>query len=173
MPHDIAKDIPVKELVKRFRDKERFFALCKECNNFGRQWSCPPLETSHEKELERWETATIIATVIEVPEGTPVEAASSLMQPEKIRIANQLLQREKTNGGRASTTIGRCLGCPEGKCARLDGLPCRHPELVRPSLEALGFNIADILDQLFGITLQWGSNGICPERLHLVTAHFH
>ncbi|MFR2062233.1 MAG: DUF2284 domain-containing protein [Alistipes sp.] len=39
---------------------------------------------------------------------------------------------------------GMCPGCNR---------PCLHPDKVRPSLEAFGFDIARTLSELFGIEL--------------------
>ena len=56
---------------------------------------------------------------------------------------------------------------------RLEAKPCRHPELVRPSLEACGFDIARTTSELFGIELKWGTDGSLPEYLTLVCGFFH
>lgn len=68
---------------------------------------------------------------------------------------------------------GTCIHCPEGSCTRPEGRPCRHPELVRPSLEACGFDVARTASELFGIELKWGSGGRMPEYLTLVCGFFH
>ncbi len=82
-----------------------------------------------------------------------------------------LIEKEQTLGGRSFATIGRCHHCPGQTCTRPEGLPCRHPQLVRPSLEAFGFDITAILADLFNLTLTWGTQGHCPSPLTLVTAH--
>ena len=69
--------------------------------------------------------------------------------------------------------VGTCLHCPEGTCTRPDGKSCRHPELVRPSLEACGFDIGKTTAELFGIYLKWGTDGKLPEYLTLVCGFFH
>ena len=60
-----------------------------------------------------------------------------------------------------------------GRLIRPEAKPCRHPELVRPSLEACGFDIARTTSELFGIELKWGSDGLMPEYLTLVCGFFH
>ena len=76
-------------------------------------------------------------------------------------------------GGRSFAYVGTCLYCPEGTCTRPEAKPCRHPELVRPSLEACGFDIAHTTSELFGIELKWGTDGSLPEYLTLVCGFFH
>ena len=60
-----------------------------------------------------------------------------------------------------------------GRMIRPEAKPCRHPELVRPSLEACGFDIAHTTSELFGIELKWGTDGSLPEYLTLVCGFFH
>lgn len=80
---------------------------------------------------------------------------------------------ERLYGGRSFAYVGTCLHCPEGSCTRPAGKPCRHPDKVRPSLEACGFDIARTTSELFGIDLKWGSEGRIPEYLTLVCGFFH
>ena len=54
-----------------------------------------------------------------------------------------------------------------------EALPCRHPERVRPSLEACGFDLERTASELFGIEMRWGRNGLLPEYLTLVCGLFH
>ena len=84
-----------------------------------------------------------------------------------------LAELERRTGGRAFSYVGSCLYCPEGSCTRPEGLPCRHPERVRPSLEACGFDIGRTTEELFGIPLLWGTDGKLPAYLTLVCALFH
>lgn len=173
MSTDLTREIPVKTLMERYRDAERFIAYCRQCECYGRQWSCPPFTCDVTAQLSRFTTATIIATIINIPPDTPIGQASEILLPERRRIENWLLNSEQQLDGRAFTTIGRCTLCHPDTCTRITGHPCRHPDRVRPSLEAVGFDISAILSDLFGLTLQWGADGLCPPRLILVTALFH
>ncbi len=69
--------------------------------------------------------------------------------------------------------IGKCLHCNDGICTRKCGKACLHPEKVRPSLEAFGFDIEMTLKELFGIELLWGKDGKLPKYLVLVSGFFH
>ena len=77
------------------------------------------------------------------------------------------------DGGRAFAYAGTCLYCPEGSCTRLEGKACRHPEWVRPSLEACGFDLSRTVEELMGIPLRWGEGDRMPEYLTLVSGFFH
>lgn len=87
--------------------------------------------------------------------------------------SSELLDMERKYGGRSFAYIGKCLHCSDNECTRNCGTPCRHPEKVRPSLEAFGFDIAKTLSELFNIELLWGKDGKLPEYLVLVSGFFH
>ena len=99
--------------------------------------------------------------------------AGRLIRPERQRLERRLLEMERRYGGRSFAYVGSCLYCPDGTCTRPEGNPCRHPELVRPSLEACGFDIGRTTSELFGIELKWGADGKMPEYLTLVCGFFH
>ena len=58
-------------------------------------------------------------------------------------------------------------------CARIDGKPCRHPDKVRPSLEAFGFDISKTAKDLLGLEIKWSKGDLIPEYLTLVGGIFY
>ena len=114
-----------------------------------------------------------VTKIVPQKQGLPFSEAGRLILPERRRLEQQLLGMERQYGGLSFAYVGTCLHCPEGTCTRPDGKPCRHPELVRPSLEACGFDIGKTTAELFGIDLKWGTDGKLPEYLTLVCGFFH
>lgn len=167
-------DISVDEYIARFRDEERFLELCRMCSNFGNSWGCPPFDFDTEAFLRQYTFAHLMAAKITPKDNDiPVEETQRFIMPERIRIERELLDMEKKYGGRSFAYIGKCLHCPDRGCMRTCGKPCLHPEKVRPSLEAFGFDISKTLSELFGIELLWGKDGKLPEYLVLVSGFFH
>lgn len=166
--------LPVADYVARFRDAERFAACCRACPNYGHSWGCPPFAEDPAETFAGYRTALLVATKI-TPETSdlPMQEAGRLIRPERIRLERRLLELERRTGGRAFSYVGSCLYCPEGSCTRPEGLPCRHPDKVRPSLEACGFDIGRTTEELFGIRLLWDTEGRLPAYLTLVCALFH
>jgi len=166
-------DISVDEYIRRFRDEERFIGLCRQCSNFGNCWACPPFSFDTGEELRRYKYARIMAARI-TPAGQniPLGEAQALIRPERMRIEAELRAMEHRYGGRALAFAGQCLYCAS-ECARRCNMPCRHPDKVRPSLEAFGFDISRTLSELFGLRLLWGKDGHLPDYLILVSALLH
>ena len=171
---EFAVELPAAEYTARFHDAERIAAYCRRCPNYGRNWGCPPFAKDPAEEWLRYGTALLVAAKITpCEEGLPLAEAGRLLRPERIRLERRLLALERRYGGRAFSYVGSCLYCPEGTCTRPEGLPCRHPDRVRPSLEACGFDIGRTTSELFGIELKWGAEGKLPEYLTLVCGLFH
>ena len=105
-------------------------------------------------------------TSTELFEKTNLNSAS----PETLKM---MLDAEKEYGGRALAFAGECLLCGDEKCTRPLGKPCRHPQKVRPSLEACGFDVNKIAEELLGIEIKWGHDNKMPEYLLLTCAFAH
>ena len=142
--------------------------------NYGRSCGCPPFRFDVGEYFAEYTSALLVATKITplVP-NLPISDSMTLIRAERIRLEQRLLEMEHQYDGRAFTYVGSCLYCPKGTCTRTDGKPCRHPNLVRPSLEACGFDIVRTTSELFGIELKWGEEGRLPEYLTLVCGFFH
>ena len=167
---DMSTILPAEEYIRRFRDAETFMRRCMECRNYNRTWGCPPYDHDIEEELGHYNSVMITVTVINLG-GNRIFLTEwdSVTAPQRERLEKMLLEKEKELGGKAFGFGGTCRHCPAGKCTRRDGLPCRHPELVRPSLEAYGFDISKTLAELFDIELVWGKEGFMPEYITLVS----
>lgn len=167
---DMSTILPTEEYISRFRNAELFMKRCMECRNYNRNWSCPPYSHDIPAELRQYSHIIITATSITPKKkNIPLSEWNSIVGPERERVEKYLLAMEKELGGRAFGFGGSCSYCPEDECTRPKGLPCRHPELVRPSLEAYGFDISKTLSELFDIELVWGKEGFIPEYITLVS----
>lgn len=171
---DFTASLPADRYIAVYRDARRFAACCRACPNYGRSWACPPFDFDMDEYLSGYRTALIIASkVTPLHPGLHLSDSQALLRPVRMRHERMLLDLEKRYGGRAFAYAGTCLYCPEGSCTRPDGKPCRHPELVRPSLEACGFDLSRTTEELMGIPLRWGEGDRMPEYLTLVSGFFH
>ena len=168
-------EISMVDYLRDYRDVVKFMECCRACGSFSKRWHCPPIAPEFEIDFSRYEHVRIIgykiipetpAMAVETPGNVFTLARELLLVPAK-RLGNELLRLERELGGRAMglAQLDNCL-CPEG-CTRPDGLPCRHPELVRPALEAYGFNVAKTAAKLLGLDLLWCKDDRLPEYLAL------
>ena len=94
------------------------------------------------------------------------------MQEARLPLEATLRELESTLNGRACGLSGRCPYCTE-PCARVDGLPCRHPELARPSLEALGYDVGALSEVFMNTPIKWAKEGRHPEYYTLLGGVFY
>lgn len=171
---DFTVNISANEYINRFCSPEHFIKYCRECGNYGKVWACPPFSHDTMQELRQYSEVILVATkIIPHRSGLPLSEGKHLIRPERLRLEKMLRCMERTYNGRAFAYAGSCLYCPEGTCSRLVGEACRHPELVRPSLESYGFDLGKTATELFGFPILWSSNGQLPEYLTLICGLFH
>lgn len=159
------------ELLARHRDTDRFSALCSKCPGFEASWLCPPVDAALSARIDDSDEAVIVGVRI-TPAHDCSLSASELMQSARIELEKRLLELEKTTGGLACGLSGRCTYCGHLECARKEGLPCRHPDLARPSLEAHGFDVTSISRQYLDTPVLWPDGDKHPPYYTLVGAVF-
>ncbi len=169
----LSAQLPVEDYIARFRRAGYFLELCRECRNFSRRYGCPPFDYDVAERISHYTTATIIGVQI-IPEEKrlPLDMAQELMEPVIRHITGELLAQEKQTGGLSFGFAGGCMLCGNSPCARVSGQPCRHPDMVRPSLESYGFDLSRTAEELLGMPLLWSTDGYIPDYLMLICGIF-
>lgn len=166
----------VEYLMEEYFNREKTLGYCKECPNFAKYWSCPPYTFDEAIFLKQFKYMHIIGRQFEVPrddlrnirDPEAVKAYSTEKQEAmKVMTWKTLLEVENEVAGAMGLIPGNCPICEiQGmQCARKLNQPCRHPSLMRYSLESLGFNVVDLLKYEVGMTIQWGDTYRLPEVL--------
>lgn len=167
------------EFIGRYRDVERIRQFCLTCPGYGMTWSCPPFDFAPRSVSDGFDRVRLMGTTIEFDEETRAACKSAeqsammgreAMQEVWQALLPRLYEMERQVPGSRCFTF-RCTLCPEG-CTRPEGLPCRHRDKMRHSLESVGFDIEAMTRELFGIDLEWSTDGSLPKHITLVTALF-
>jgi predicted metal-binding protein len=150
--------------------------FCKECNNYNSLWSCPPLEIDVNQFLLDYNYIYVIGVKI-IYDAETIKSAKT---PEKIKeitmhslkevkskLSDTLLALERQIPASVSLASGGCHLCQ--RCKRCDKLPCEHPEKMRYSLDAFGFDLTAITSDLLQIDLKWSKDTL-PEYYTLIHA---
>lgn len=160
--------------VREFRDVATFEACCRQCPNYGNRWGCPPFDHDTLQDLLPYEKVMILGVKLTPhDQRIPMERVYDVMRPELERLNRRLLELEREKRGLAFGFVGKCERCGDAPCARVEGKPCRHPEVVRPSLEAYGFNVSKTASDLLGIDMVWSKDNNVPRYLTLVCGLFY
>ena len=162
-----------------YRDKARFLQCCQACHRYGLTYACPPFPDDDAIAFPDGATMLIVGSRL-IPDSATRELATDVQRRDGIMHALldtalpviERLHRQWENECPDSRAFlfSTCRLCHPQSCTRPEGKPCRHPEKVRPSLEALGFNLARTADELFKMPLQWSSDERLPDYLTLITA---
>jgi len=152
---------------QRYQDKEKYMEYCRACPRYNTVWSCPPLDIDSEDYLSRFEWMNVAGAKINLERHVIEEADTAdkikavgwgIVSEVKMRMDDKLRKLEKELPGSISLSSGGCNLCRE--CSRKEGQTCRQPDKMRYSLDAFGFDLSAITQDMLGIEIQW-----CRDRL--------
>lgn len=167
-------EVDAKAYIDEFRRADYFLQLCQQCRNYGRRYGCPPFDDDPLSAIEDYKKVRILGVkIVPADSHIPLNEANELMEPVTRQLNEELLEMEKRLEGKAFGFVGSCPYCSGAECARIKGEPCRHPDKVRPSLEAIGFDISKTANDLLGLEIKWSKGDYLPEYLTLVCGLFY
>ena len=158
--------VPVAEFLETSVDVERFLGCCRDCPNYNKRWSCPPLPFDPMEFWKSYQTLKLYARVLTPASDTSVDELMSGLRDEKGKLLRELLSMEGQIPNSRSLAAGSCITCEE--CTRKKDIPCCHPEVLRYSIEALGGDVGEIMERYFHHPLKWIEKGKLPDYLTLV-----
>ena len=140
---------------------ERIRYICKnECPMYGKSWACPPAVGSVEACKARclgYDHCLMIATITEVEDIANLEQTLATRGDHE-DITNQVRDMMRTmDVDPYILSTEACAVC--GRCAYLDGQPCRYPERMHPCVESHGINLIPTLEEN-GLEFQYGGDVI-------------
>ena len=169
--------VSVEEYAEACVNVSEFLEYCKQCENYKKMWSCPEFDFDAESYWRQYQTFRIIGIKILVPEEIREKSWTKeergklfeeMLWKEKEKLTEELFSLEKEYPGSVSLSAGSCMMCGSGNCARRAGEPCRHPEKLRYSIEALGGNVGLTVTKYLKQELQWIEEGKMPDHFILV-----
>ncbi len=159
--------MPMADFRRRYQDRKKFIAYCRECPRYDTVWSCPPLGFDADEYLKRFSWMSVVGAKIVLSQEV-IEAADTaekvkdtgwkILSKVKLELEDKMRQLEKQVPRSVSLSSGGCNLCKE--CSRKEGKPCRMPEKMRYSLDAFGFDLSAITKDMLGIDILW-----CKDRL--------
>ena len=170
-------DVPVEEYLEDCVDVPQFLEYCKQCHNYDRTWSCPSFDFDPVDYLKEYKTLRVIGWKINIPEEYRLRVYSNkeqnlmmenLLAGPKKDLDRDMLALEREYPGSRALSGGSCLYCKPSECAKVEGKPCRFPEKMRYSIEALGGNVGLTVTRYLGQKLEWIEKGRLPRYFMLV-----
>lgn len=169
-------EITVDKYLDKYVDIEQFEAKCKECPNYSKIWSCPEFDFDPKAYWKKYHDLFLLALKIKPDdkyrglcfEGEELDRIlKETLNKGKELLTGELAVWEKKMPGSVALSAGSCILC-DGRCARAEGQPCKHPDEMRYSIESLGGNVGKTITDLMGLELLWMEEGRIPEYFVLV-----
>lgn len=163
----LVREISIEEMIDKYVDVDRFLTRCRECDSYGRKWSCPPYDFEPE---EYWKGFSRLRLMVKkfYPESNDEEAVMEAFSGTKEELTANLYVMEKAIPGSRCLFAGSCRVCGEDNCSKINGEPCRFPDKCRYSVESIGGDVVGLAQDLFGLDLLWIKDGKMPEYFILM-----
>ncbi len=168
--------ISMDHLLEDYFDRDKIFGYCKTCPNYEKNWSCPPHQFDEKLFLKEFKYIHLIGRQYEVPQNDIrkirdpkliSEYCTQKTEAMKVMTWKTLLELENDVEGAIGLIPGSCPICQaQGMvCTRESNQACRYPNLMRYSLESLGFSVTDLIKYEVGMTIKWSENQRLPDQL--------
>jgi len=131
------------------RPEVRDMCAADKCHSYGKSWACPPgcgeIEDSNET-FKRYERGIVFQTVANMEDEFDFETTMQAARDHRERF-NTLIEKVRESGLSRDIVLlvgaGSCTICPE--CSYPDA-PCRFPDKIFPSMEALGLMVSEVCE---------------------------
>jgi predicted metal-binding protein len=168
----LTADVDVEEFIENYVDIERFMGLCEECENYGKNWNCPPFDFDVMEVWNSFNKLKIIAFKLDFSDEElnmeysekELEFILKRLERMKVKLMNEIYALEDENS--LGLFLGNCNLCM--KCTREFGMPCKMPFKMRYSIESLGGNVDQLIEDIFGFKILYAKDNRLPEYLIFV-----
>ncbi|MCL2339681.1 MAG: DUF2284 domain-containing protein [Actinomycetia bacterium] len=129
------------------RPEVRDMCAADTCHAYGKNWACPPgcgeVNESNEK-FHRYSNGIVFQTLAEMEDEFDFETTMQAAAEHERRFGELVSKVRETGASRDDVLLvgaGSCTICKE--CTYPDK-PCRFPDKIFPSMEAMGLVVADV-----------------------------
>ena len=150
----------------RLRDEVRDMCAADRCQQYGRNWMCPPAVGSLDEwraKLAPYTRGLMIQFTCQLEDSFDFEAMEEGSQRIK-GLFNRMVRLGCRPPLLQPLTAGTCQLCKQ--CSYPDA-PCRHPQLAYPSLEAVGILVTQLCESA-GLPYYYGENTLTYSGAILV-----
>ena len=141
------------KILSRYMDFEYFTNLCKDgCPHYNLSYTCPPNSPRFTDYTSNYEKSLIIAMYMNLDNGTSIND----IHPYLRRVLSDLLIPLEKEFNGLLTDGGRCRYCDE--CTYVQNLPCRFPDKIRFSMEAMGIDLDKVCKDILDHSIVWSKD---------------
>lgn len=162
--------IDIETYIRDFVNVDEFIQYCKECNAYDKKWSCPSFDFDPIDYWRKFSQLKVYGKKIYLKDDDTItmDNFNDCITEVKLALTGELYEEEKKIPGSVALSAGSCIYCGEDNCEKKYHRPCKFPEKLRYSIEALGGNVGMTAQKLLGIELLWCEENSLPEYFVLV-----
>lgn len=140
-------------ILANYMDFEYFTGLCEDgCPHYNLSYTCPPNSPRFTEYTKNYEYSLVIAMYMKIEENNTIND----IHPYLRRILSDLLIPLEVKMDGLLTDGGRCRYCE--KCTYVDNLPCRFPDKIRFSMEAMGIDLDKVCKYILNHSIMWNED---------------
>lgn len=140
-------------ILKNYMNFDYFTNLCKTgCNYYNKSYTCPPNSPTFTDYTKNYNFSLIILMYTEINEENSIK---DIHKDLRCILSEILIPLEKNLNG-LLTDGGRCLYCNE--CSYIYNLPCKYPDKIRFSMEAMGIDLDKMSKEILNHTISWNKD---------------
>lgn len=137
-------------ILYKYMEFEYFTGLCKNgCPYYNLSYTCPPNSPTFIEYTKNYEFSLVIAMYMEIGKNNTINDIHPYLRSV---LSNLLIPLEVELNG-LLTDGGRCRYCE--KCTYVDNLPCRFPDKIRFSMEAMGIDLDKVCKNILDHSITW------------------
>lgn len=138
--------------IHKYMNFDYFTGLCRDgCPHYNLSYTCPPNSPTYTEYTKEHENVLVIAMYSDVDEKNSI----SNIHPYLRRVLSDILIPLEKEFDGLLTDGGRCRYCET--CTYVDGLPCRFPDKIRFSMEAMGIDLDKVCSEVLEHKIVWNS----------------
>ena len=170
----LTADLNMDDFYEKYVDIEKFSKLCEDCEDYGMNWSCPPFDFDPNDIWKSYNKIKIIAFKYNFTEEALSQEFSDeelamfikRLERTKLKLMNVIYGLELENPGSLGLFLGKCNLCMG--CTRQFGMPCKMPFKMRYSIESLGGDVDNVIEDIFKTPILYAKDGKLPEYMIFV-----
>lgn len=138
--------------IHKYMNFDYFTGLCKDgCPHYNLSYTCPPNSPTYTTYTKDYENVLVIAMYTDINEENSINDVHPYLRR---LLSDILIPLEKEFDG-LLTDGGRCRYCEE--CTYVDNLPCRFPDKIRFSMEAMGIDLDKVCREILDHKIVWNN----------------
>ncbi len=158
--------ISIKTTPTSILDKFKLAQLmCGNCPAYNKRWACPPFEMQTKDIVPNKKFANLVAIKIK-PTQKNISPKKIIDQARSF-LDELFYEFESSNSNHILLLAGSCICSLAENCPKQKNIPCVKKEKMRYSLEALGYDVMKISEELLNIKILWQTD-VQPEYFTLV-----